>query len=310
MYIPQRKRVLAAAIATLLAAPAWTTSVNASEHAKPNAEMQTGSEKSKMSDTERSSGTGTSTSQSGSAYGSGGAASSGAAGTGTTSGSAGAATSAAGTGSASQSTGSGTTTGDSMRSTTGQSAAGKTMTGTTSMGSGATGRMAANPLYSRSADDLKGTDVVDVTGDKIGDIKEVVLSMDRRSAHAVIGVGGFLGMGEHDIAVSLEELKTHEGDELQLSATKEQLEARPKYQSEQYVKLEGDQAISGSITDFAAFETDRDSRTGTGRDSSMGKSMDKDKDTRLPSTGSGTSTGTGASSGTDTGTESKSSTTK
>lgn len=42
--------------------------------------------------------------------------------------------------------------------------------------------------------------------DHIGQINEIVLSHDGRIRALVIGVGGFLGMGEHDIAVSMDEV--------------------------------------------------------------------------------------------------------
>lgn len=271
----QRKRAIAAAIATLLAAPALTTSVSADDPASSLTGLQSQNDASNTWNTERASGTGTS--QPGSTYGSGAGTTSGSAGTG------------AGTGSTRQSMRSGLSS-----DSTGDS--GRTTASTTSMGSGLTGQMAANPLYGRSVDELKGTGIVNATGDKIGDVKEIVLSKDRRSAHAVIGVGGFLGTGERDIAVSLEELETREGNELQMSATRDQINARPQYQSEQYTQVEGDQAISGSIIDFAAFETDRDSSTGARRGGNAGTAMDTDL--RVPSIGTSTSTGINTSRGT------------
>ena len=42
---------------------------------------------------------------------------------------------------------------------------------------------------------------------KIGDIKELMLDKSGKIANVVIGVGGFLGMGEHDVAVSFDRLK-------------------------------------------------------------------------------------------------------
>ena len=107
-----------------------------------------------------------------------------------------------------------------------------------------------NPIYSRSADDLDGTEVVDSAGDKVGTIKHVVLMRDRHSAHAVISTGGMLGLGTRDIVVSLDEFNAMD-DALQLNNTKEQIQARKEYQSEQYVELKGDKPIRA---EFSAFE--------------------------------------------------------
>lgn len=43
--------------------------------------------------------------------------------------------------------------------------------------------------------------------DKVGDIKELMLDKSGKIENVVIGVGGFLGMGEHDVAVKFEQLK-------------------------------------------------------------------------------------------------------
>lgn len=107
-----------------------------------------------------------------------------------------------------------------------------------------------NPIYSRSADDLDGMEVVDNAGEKVGTIKHVVLTRDRHSAHAVISTGGMLGLGARDIVVSLDELNAV-GDALQLNHTKEQIQARKEYRSEQYIELEGDEPIR---SEFSVFE--------------------------------------------------------
>jgi sporulation protein YlmC with PRC-barrel domain len=43
--------------------------------------------------------------------------------------------------------------------------------------------------------------------EKIGDIKELMTDNSGKIERVVIGVGGFLGMGEHDVAVKFGELK-------------------------------------------------------------------------------------------------------
>ncbi len=113
----------------------------------------------------------------------------------------------------------------------------------------------ANALYTRSADDLQGVDVVDSTGNKIGDIKQIVLAPDHKSAHAVISVGGILGLGARDILVSLDKL-TPMDDKLRMSATKDEIAAMKDSapDADQYVEVKGDAPISGSIVEFSAFE--------------------------------------------------------
>jgi len=54
---------------------------------------------------------------------------------------------------------------------------------------------------------LTGVNVYNNNNEKIGDIKELMTDNGGKISNVVIGVGGFLGMGEHDVAVKFGELK-------------------------------------------------------------------------------------------------------
>ena len=54
---------------------------------------------------------------------------------------------------------------------------------------------------------LIGLNVYNDSNEKLGDINELILDKNGKVNAVVIGVGGFLGMGEHDIAVSMDKLK-------------------------------------------------------------------------------------------------------
>ena len=57
------------------------------------------------------------------------------------------------------------------------------------------------------ASKLMGLDVYNEANEKLGDVNELILDKSGKINAVVIGVGGFLGMGEHDIAVSIDKLK-------------------------------------------------------------------------------------------------------
>jgi sporulation protein YlmC with PRC-barrel domain len=57
------------------------------------------------------------------------------------------------------------------------------------------------------ASKLVGVDVYNEANEKIGDINEVILDKSGKSANVILGVGGFLGMGEHYVAVAYDKLK-------------------------------------------------------------------------------------------------------
>jgi sporulation protein YlmC with PRC-barrel domain len=60
------------------------------------------------------------------------------------------------------------------------------------------------------ASKLMGLDVYNDANEKLGDINELILDKDGKVSAVVIGVGGFLGMGEHDVAVTMDKLKFKE----------------------------------------------------------------------------------------------------
>jgi sporulation protein YlmC with PRC-barrel domain len=57
------------------------------------------------------------------------------------------------------------------------------------------------------ASKLKGLNVYNDKNEKLGDINEILIDKSGKVAGVVIGVGGFIGMGEHDIMVDMNKLK-------------------------------------------------------------------------------------------------------
>ena len=57
------------------------------------------------------------------------------------------------------------------------------------------------------ASKLTGLNVYNQQNEKIGDINEILLDQSGKVAGIVVGVGGFLGMGEHDVLVRFDQIK-------------------------------------------------------------------------------------------------------
>src|SRR6476660_2939180 len=64
---------------------------------------------------------------------------------------------------------------------------------------------AAADIYPSSK--LIGLNVYNDQNEKLGDISEILLDKSGKVDGVVIGVGGFLGMGQHDIKVGMSKLK-------------------------------------------------------------------------------------------------------
>ncbi|MXQ14660.1 PRC-barrel domain-containing protein [Microvirga makkahensis] len=65
---------------------------------------------------------------------------------------------------------------------------------------------------------LIGIDVYDVDDQKIGDIDEVLVGREGRIHGFVVGVGGFLGIGQKDVAIPFEQVQWMSSQELQAAA--------------------------------------------------------------------------------------------
>jgi sporulation protein YlmC with PRC-barrel domain len=57
------------------------------------------------------------------------------------------------------------------------------------------------------ASKLSGVNVYNDNNEKIGDISDVILDKQGKIDNVIIGVGGFLGMGEHLVAVPFDKIK-------------------------------------------------------------------------------------------------------
>lgn len=69
----------------------------------------------------------------------------------------------------------------------------------------ASGTSAATAEY--SAYKLVGVDVYNNGNEKIGEIKDILLERSGRADKAIVSVGGFLGLGEHYVAVPYDQVK-------------------------------------------------------------------------------------------------------
>jgi predicted outer membrane protein/sporulation protein YlmC with PRC-barrel domain len=80
-------------------------------------------------------------------------------------------------------------------------------TAAASAGGAAAGFITNPPADTWRASKLVGVDVYNENNEKIGDIDEVLVNREGKIDSVIIGVGGFLGMGEHDVAVPFASLQ-------------------------------------------------------------------------------------------------------
>jgi len=77
---------------------------------------------------------------------------------------------------------------------------------------------------------ILGKDVYNPNGEKIGSITDLIVAPNRSVSYAIVGVGGFLGMRKHDVAVPVSQFKEEGGKIVLPGATKDALKAAPEFE--------------------------------------------------------------------------------
>jgi sporulation protein YlmC with PRC-barrel domain len=97
------------------------------------------------------------------------------------------------------------------------------------------------------SEDLVGTTVYGANDENIGEIGDVVLSTDGKVDSVIIDVGGFLGIGEKEVAVGMDNLAFMTDKDsnryLYTSFTKEQLDAAAAYDKSTYSQKRDEQRL-------------------------------------------------------------------
>ena len=73
-----------------------------------------------------------------------------------------------------------------------------------------------------------GCDFLHVAGD--GKIDDLIIAPDTAVSFVIVGAGGFVGLGKHDVAIPVTQLKQQDGKFVLPGATKEAIKALPKFE--------------------------------------------------------------------------------
>jgi sporulation protein YlmC with PRC-barrel domain len=80
----------------------------------------------------------------------------------------------------------------------------------------------------KDVESLMGKDVYGADGKDVGDLENVLVGPNGRVRAAIVEFGGFLGIGEHKVAVPWEELNI-QGDRVTVNMTEDQVKAMPRW---------------------------------------------------------------------------------
>lgn len=94
--------------------------------------------------------------------------------------------------------------------------------------------------------EIVGTDVVSVNGNDVGEIDAIV--KESGSLKAVVGIGGFLGIAEHDVLIDIDQFAQVDDDTVMIKGqTEEELKALPDVDQSELVKVEGDMTLTQAM---------------------------------------------------------------
>jgi sporulation protein YlmC with PRC-barrel domain len=76
---------------------------------------------------------------------------------------------------------------------------------------------------------LLGKTVYNERNEKVGNVEDLIISPDKKVSYVIVGAGGFIGMGRHDVAIPFTQISEREGKIILPGATKDVVKAMPQF---------------------------------------------------------------------------------
>jgi len=77
---------------------------------------------------------------------------------------------------------------------------------------------------------ILGQYVYNEQNQRVGKIDDLIIAPDTAVSFVIVGAGGFVGLGRHDVAIPVTQLKQQDGKFLLPGATKDAIKALPKFE--------------------------------------------------------------------------------
>ncbi|HEY7764552.1 MAG TPA: PRC-barrel domain-containing protein [Aestuariivirgaceae bacterium] len=95
---------------------------------------------------------------------------------------------------------------------------------------------------------LVGATIYNAQDEAVGDVNDVIVSRDGKVDGVVVGVGGFLGLGEKDVAIEMSKIKmvdTDTGLKLVFDANRDELAAAPEFKPMEEMQADNQMDATG-----------------------------------------------------------------
>jgi len=76
---------------------------------------------------------------------------------------------------------------------------------------------------------LMGKTIYNDAGQKVGKVDDLIISPDKNVSYVIVGAGGFVGIGRHDVAIPVTLIQDKAGKLVIAGATKDSIKAMPEF---------------------------------------------------------------------------------
>jgi len=99
----------------------------------------------------------------------------------------------------------------------------------------AAGQVAGSTTLGVTVEELKAVAIGwsakrQILGKTVYRIDDIIVTPERAVSYVIIGAGGFVGLGRHDVAIPVNQLQEQDGKYVLSGATKEAIKALPKFE--------------------------------------------------------------------------------
>lgn len=76
---------------------------------------------------------------------------------------------------------------------------------------------------------LLGKNIYNDAGQKVGTVDDLIISPDKAVSYVIVGAGGFIGIGRHDVAIPVTRIEDRSGRLVMAGATKDTIKGMPAF---------------------------------------------------------------------------------
>jgi len=76
---------------------------------------------------------------------------------------------------------------------------------------------------------LMGKTIYNDVGQKVGKVEDLIISPDKNVSYVIVGAGGFVGIGRHDVAIPVSQIQDKAGKLVMPGATKDTIKGLPEF---------------------------------------------------------------------------------